>query len=135
METSIKIVLKEFEVPEFVLEVPPHKGRPAHPAAQNPAHVARVFALSEIPPSDLMRMCDTFRKGVFSQAGVRMPPQDPWGEAAPLYDITPILIEILRISEGANYSDLERRLQYLIRGRDSSPGVVMSVLTGESEIK
>lgn len=61
---SIKVKLKPFRVPNFVIqEVPPGKRQDGYISAPS-------YPLSLLSAETLSEMCDEFRRGVFEKAGL-----------------------------------------------------------------
>ncbi len=59
----MKIELRGFTVPNFVIQVVPPRPR------QEGFTEAPKYALAEIPAEDLASLCDDFRAAVFAKAG------------------------------------------------------------------
>ena len=69
MKTSIEINLKPFYVPNFVIAIDPARPR------EEGFVETRSFALSELDPVTLEKMCEAFTTGIFKKAGKQRPPQ------------------------------------------------------------
>lgn len=69
MKATIEIELQPFSVPNYVLTVD-------KPRAREQAWETPKFALSELSPETLYRMCDDFRRTVFEKAGKSPPPRE-----------------------------------------------------------
>lgn len=67
MEVTIKIKLKPFTVPNYVLvDLPPGK---REDGLQEPPK----YRLEDLDPATLGAMCDEFREAVFTKAGIPRP--------------------------------------------------------------
>lgn len=73
MEVNIKLKLKPFTTPNFVLVDEPSKPR------GEGFSEGRKFALSELDAETLERMCDDFTREVFKKSGKQRPPQPDRG--------------------------------------------------------
>lgn len=69
MEVSVKMKLKPFQVPNFVLTEP--EVRPRQEGFQE----APKFRLSDLDSHTLDKLCGEFRDSVFRKAGKQQPPQ------------------------------------------------------------
>ena len=69
MKTRIEIELRPFTVPNFVIQVTPPGDR------GQGIQEAPKYALSDLDPYTLERLCDEFRTEVFNKAGKQQPPQ------------------------------------------------------------
>lgn len=70
MKTTIEIELQPFTVPNFVLTV--QAPRPKQDGIQE----TPKYALSDLDPNTLERLCNQFRDAVFEKAGKTQPPRD-----------------------------------------------------------
>ncbi len=68
MEVTIKVKLKPFTVPNYVLVVEKPLAR------EEGFKEGRKYALSEIDEGYLLDLCDEFKAEVFRKAGKDMPP-------------------------------------------------------------
>jgi len=69
VEVNVKMKLKPFQVPSFVLTEP--EVRPRQEGFQE----VPKFRLSDLDSSTLDKLCEEFRNSVFKKAGKQQPPQ------------------------------------------------------------
>jgi hypothetical protein len=69
MKAKIEVELQPFTVPNFVLTV-----QEALPKQDGIQEIPK-YALSELDPYTLEKLCDEFRDAVFAKAGKQHPPQ------------------------------------------------------------
>lgn len=69
MEVNITVKLRPFNVPNFVLTEPEPKPR------QEGFSESPKYALCDLDPSTLEKLCEEFTQAVFEKAGKQRPPQ------------------------------------------------------------
>lgn len=70
MKATLKVELKPFQVPNFVLAAEKTSSR------EDGFNKGVSYPLSDLDPYTLDALCNQFRNEVFKKAGKRQPPQD-----------------------------------------------------------